>query len=406
MTCKIVAGRLHKDGEPVPFVRATSQGGRILPTLIVLHDTAGRLDKGSSVSWFASKACKTSAHFVVEIDGSVTQMVAGDHKAFHAGQSTFKGRSFCNGYSIGIEIVNPGKCDAAGRAWFHKQSETGFDDLEKAETKAHGMGWWMPYTPAQVATVTAMCKAISAAYPVSNITTHYEISPGRKVDVNPLFPVDDVRRAVFGLKKRPGTPPEAISTLAVGSEGPGVKAAQDRLKQLGYTVGIADGHFGPLMRAAVLAFEAENGLATDGQLDAGDRERLESAEAKAMPSGARSEATVSDLKETSRSVANLVTLKNAALVTGGVSGAVGVGNEAVGPVADPVSIENLGKAAEGAGYVQTIGEAVGIFAHALSQNGWLMGLVLAGVAYLVATKLLGFRVEEFRSGRYHPSGGK
>ena len=102
----------------IPFKAANSSGGPMAPSVIVLHDTAGRLAKGSSVDWFRSKDCTTSAHFVVERDGSVTQLVRTDRKAFHAGTSSWQGRAFCNAFSIGIEIVSPGKLDGNGKAWF------------------------------------------------------------------------------------------------------------------------------------------------------------------------------------------------------------------------------------------------------------------------------------------------
>ena len=47
----IVNGRLMIAGKAAPLVRTPNQGGRLEPTLIVLHDTAGRLAKGSSVAW-------------------------------------------------------------------------------------------------------------------------------------------------------------------------------------------------------------------------------------------------------------------------------------------------------------------------------------------------------------------
>ena len=53
------------------FLKANASGGPLEPALIVLHDTAGRLEKGSSVNWLRSKGCKVSAHVVVELDGTV-----------------------------------------------------------------------------------------------------------------------------------------------------------------------------------------------------------------------------------------------------------------------------------------------------------------------------------------------
>jgi len=171
---------------------ATNMGGVIDPSLIVVHDTAGRLDKGSSVAWFASHECKTSAHIVIERDGSVVQMVPLNRKAFHAGESGWRDRRYCNGFSIGIEVVSPGLLDRDGRAWFGPAVPAD-TPLEYRDTPEHGMGWWLAYTPAQIDAVKAVCRAIVLAYPACDeIATHWQISPGRKIDTGPLFPLADV----------------------------------------------------------------------------------------------------------------------------------------------------------------------------------------------------------------------
>jgi N-acetylmuramoyl-L-alanine amidase len=56
----------------------------------------------------------------------------------------------------------------------------------------------MPYTDVQVAMVTSLGKAIVGAYLLKDVSTHFAISPGRKVDVNPLFPLEQVRKATLG----------------------------------------------------------------------------------------------------------------------------------------------------------------------------------------------------------------
>lgn len=210
----------------VPFKPARASGGPIAPDLIILHDTAGRLEKGSSVAWFQSPECKTSAHIVIEIDGSITQMVPLDRKAFHAGQSAWGGRVFCNSFSIGIEIVNPGRLDADGMSWFKQR----FDGSLARATSAHGSGRWLPYTPAQIAAVIAVCRAICRHYPaVNEIVGHHDVSPGRKVDPTPLFPWDHVRHAVLdGEDEAPPQPPppaanatpaQPITSMAQSSTG-------------------------------------------------------------------------------------------------------------------------------------------------------------------------------------------
>jgi N-acetylmuramoyl-L-alanine amidase len=193
---KVVDHRLKKG----TFVQANACGGALNnPTLIVLHDTANRAQPGETVRWFSSRECKTSAHFVVERDGTVIQMVDLDRKAYHAGVSSYKGRAGCNAFAIGIEIDNPGQLDRNGRGWFHKKGEAGYTGAIHKATKEHGDGYWLAYTQEQVNAVTELCDALTEAYPsISDIVTHWIISPGRKVDTNPLFPLDEVRRAIFG----------------------------------------------------------------------------------------------------------------------------------------------------------------------------------------------------------------
>lgn len=194
--------------------KANASGGAMTPRWIVIHDTAGQLRPGSSVDWFSSKECTTSAHFVVERDGTITQMVPTNRRAFHAGQSSWKGTVGLNSCSVGIEIVNPGKLDNTGKAWFGPAAEP--SEIVKKSSSAHGVGYWLPYTPEQIAAVTSICRAMIEEYPDCNeIVTHWEISPGRKIDPNPLFPLEELRRAVFDPKPAEVVempPPEAIGT--------------------------------------------------------------------------------------------------------------------------------------------------------------------------------------------------
>lgn len=186
----------------VPFIPANASGGEMVPSLIVEHDTAGRIEKGSSVAWFRSKECTTSAHIVIERDGSIVQMVPFNRRAFHAGKSSWRGRTFLNSGAIGIEVVNPGLLDRNGRAWFHRPTEKGFpvSDLVHKCTPEHGDGWWLPYTEAQIRANKEVCRALCEEYEGCNeIVTHWMISPGRKVDTNPLFPLEEVRAYALGI---------------------------------------------------------------------------------------------------------------------------------------------------------------------------------------------------------------
>lgn len=185
------------------FQQAKWVGGEITPTIVILHDTAGRLTPGNSAAYLANNNAKISVHFVIERDGTIVQQVQTNRRANHAGQSSYHGRKDCNDFSIGIEIVNPGKMtrasDTFALAWWGEKLAINLFDIHEVETKEHGRGLWMGYTEAQVSAVTELLHALFAAIPtLRDITTHWYVSPGRKVDTSPLFPLDHVRAVVLG----------------------------------------------------------------------------------------------------------------------------------------------------------------------------------------------------------------
>lgn len=308
------------------------------------------------MGWFADPRAKVSAHLVVEIDGSVTQMVDFDRKAWHAYPSSWRGRNGCNSFAIGIEIVNPGalapvggwsKFDGAGLASFGQK----FDGAIECRTAAHGHACWLPYTPAQIEAVKRICRALVEAYPIKEIVTHWQVSPGRKVDTNPLFPLDDVRAYAFPRQPVAGTD---NWPLQVGSEGENVRELQQRLLDLGYSmVRWADRDFGAQTEAGVLAWEAAQGLTKDGKIDRDEFEILMSADAKPFATGpATAEA---DAKRKAAAV-KLEAAAGATVATSVVASA----GEAVAKQAFDVSLWDttmhaLGQAGEAVSKVQTMG---------------------------------------------------
>lgn len=199
---KLTKGRI----EGIQFMPAKLTGGAITPEIVILHDTAGRLTKFNSRDYLATTT-KASVHFVVERDGTVSQLVPTNRRAGHAGQSSYHGRPDCNDFSIGIEIVNPGRLTrgvgGAVLSWFGQDfgvgGALGGYTLADAETPEHGKGVWMAYTPEQIDAVTGLLQALFAGIPsLRDITTHWYVSPGRKVDTNPLFPLDQMRAHILG----------------------------------------------------------------------------------------------------------------------------------------------------------------------------------------------------------------
>ena len=84
-------------------------------------------------------------------------------------------------------------------------------------------------------------------------------------------------------------------TLKLNDSGPLVQALQARLAELGYPRGSWDGHFGPIVRQAVLSFQADHGLPTDGVAGPATWRALEKSSGRPMSAG-RATATVRDLR--------------------------------------------------------------------------------------------------------------
>ena len=203
---------LYTNEAPVAFERSPNQSGDFAPRGIILHDTAGRLEKGNAVNWFLKPEAKASAHLTIERDGSVTQQVAFNRRAWHAGKSCYRGEEGVNAFAFGIEMVNLGRCnklrDGSIQPWFKGDYRDGTDGLHFAfaASRAHGKGWWLDYTAAQIRTVTAIAQSLIEKYQLSFIAGHWEIAPGRKIDPNPLFPLEPLRNALLGANGEQGGP--------------------------------------------------------------------------------------------------------------------------------------------------------------------------------------------------------
>lgn len=192
-----------QEGKRVPFRQTPNLGGGLTPDGIILHDTAGGLKAEGSISWLCNPAAKASAHVVVGRDGIITQLAHLNRQCWHAGKSNYRGRPNCNGFTVGIEIVNPGRlAQIAGGAYRNELGVAVGPDVgpvEQVTTDAHGSGYWLHYQEEQLQAVLGLCVALKVAYPrIAFIDTHWFISPGRKFDTNPLFPIERIRARVFG----------------------------------------------------------------------------------------------------------------------------------------------------------------------------------------------------------------
>ena len=113
---------------------------------------------------------QVSAHFLLRRDGQALQFVSCDQRAWHAGDSHWRGRDNCNDWSIGIE-------------------------LEGLEGEA--------FEPAQYSELAILLRAIARRYPVQALAGHEHVAPGRKQDPGAGF---DWRL----LAAQPGLPPGLV----------------------------------------------------------------------------------------------------------------------------------------------------------------------------------------------------
>ena len=172
----------------VPFVESPNYDERpagVVPSLLVVHCISlpvgefgtefvdqlftNKLDVKSHPSFHDLRDVRVSSHVYINRQGGITQYVAFDKRAWHAGESNYDGRRNCNDYSIGIELE-------------------GTDDTT--------------FTDPQYEVLCGISQALMYRFPaitLSRVVGHQEIAPLRKSDPGTGF---DWKRYLSGLNDR------------------------------------------------------------------------------------------------------------------------------------------------------------------------------------------------------------
>ncbi len=95
------------------------------------------------------RGLQVSAHFFITRRGELWQFVSSDQRAWHAGDSAYRGRGNCNDDSIGIELEG---------------IEGGLFESPQYET------------------LSSLCNALMHAYPIAHVAGHEHVAVGRKHD--------------------------------------------------------------------------------------------------------------------------------------------------------------------------------------------------------------------------------
>jgi N-acetylmuramoyl-L-alanine amidase len=223
---KITRHRLALDGAAAQWQPSPNHGGKLEPEYLVIHYTAGR-SLEESVNWLGSKASKASAHVVIGRDGTIVQQVAFDRVAWHAGASSWEGRVGLNRWSIGIELDNAGKLTRHGsrwRSWFGQTYDPD-DVLEATHKHESEPAGWHVYTPEQLDAALELATSLVERYGLRDIIGHDDISPGRKSDPGPAFPMASFRARIFGRREEESLTHRATAVLNIRT-GPGAQHAR------------------------------------------------------------------------------------------------------------------------------------------------------------------------------------
>ena len=196
--------------------------------MIVMHYT-GMKTAAEAIDRLCDPASRVSAHYVLDEDGTLYQLVPEALRAWHAGVSHWAGESGLNACSIGIEIVNPGH-------------EFGYRDFPEIQIDA----------------VISLVSDIRSRWtiPDARIIGHSDLAPERKQDPGERFPWKRLASVGHGLWFEPA--PERIAALGVplgvGDEGLGVIVLRAGLHRLGYAL-LPGGTYDEATRLTVEAFQ-------------------------------------------------------------------------------------------------------------------------------------------------------
>ncbi len=196
------------------------------PSLLILHYT-GMPSAQSALDWLCSSQSQVSCHYFVFEDGQTVQLVPESLRAWHAGESFWKGETDINSQSIGIEISNPGH-------------EHGYREFPQEQIKA----------------VIELCKDIMIRRDIlpTGVLAHSDIAPNRKQDPGEKFPWRELHESGVGCWVDPLPERTDGKVVGEGCTGDIVKQIQGRLKKIGYRI-IDNGIYDHQTRKCIEAFQ-------------------------------------------------------------------------------------------------------------------------------------------------------
>ena len=157
---------------------------------LTVHYTAGRSLDGArnAINTLTYLASRGLGCLVMDNAGILYRAKNHDLQevAYHAGKSSWLGKTSISYYCIGMEICCAGLLDESGKSWFGESYNPNFIREYRAPRDNVKMGKYHKYTnPAQESSLINFCLwqlDVNPEFEVDWVAGHDEISPGRKSD--------------------------------------------------------------------------------------------------------------------------------------------------------------------------------------------------------------------------------
>lgn len=143
-----------------------------------------------------------SCHVTIGLDGKVIQQVPFNRVAYHAGKSSWKGETDLNNCTLGIELASWGPLLERGKGKLVNVYGRPYDGPAIRARHKGGFApksWthWAEYGRTALDICAHICELWRQHYGIVDVLGHDDISPGRKFDPGPAFPMTWLRGAIF-----------------------------------------------------------------------------------------------------------------------------------------------------------------------------------------------------------------
>jgi N-acetylmuramoyl-L-alanine amidase len=193
--------------------------------MIVIHAT--NMEELASIERLCNPGSNVSCHYLISQNGEIYSLVDDNKRAWHAGESFWRGREKLNTFSIGIELVNTNHL---------------------LETNI--------FPKAQMNSLIQLCIDLIKKYNIAdyNIVAHSDIAPNRKDDPGQYFNWKLLADNCIGIYPEIKDIENNTILISKGDKNSQVLKIQKMLKNFGYKIDL-NGEFDEAMSMVIIAFK-------------------------------------------------------------------------------------------------------------------------------------------------------